>query len=656
MVMAIGLCILLFFVYVVRRRSVTSVTEPEIETLTEQTFDKTPSSSDYDTGKAVKNAESLIEFLRIKSEKPRIKKEMFNLNNVLNELAGSLAVQCKGSDLELVFDIEKDVPKYLLGDPLQLGNILFNLSKNMITQEKQPEILIKVRRSSSAAHDTEIRFEVSNRELAFSATEKKILLEPEDEALSSEERGIGFYIAKVLISLMQGRVALHYDAENGTVVTVTLPFEIYKRNELRKYRLPSKSLTEKKVFLVESSTVSAEAIKKMLQYFKYRVVMVSAKHLQKQIPNLSRYDIAIFDEKVFNAALQTYIKELREEKDIKVVLLSSVFSEEVHTWPKSIVDVVAKKPFSQERIFEVILDLYGEADTCSEVPMDKALKRDEKRLVHRDLFEDRAEVSMESFSDFSGTSVLIVEDNRINQKILTNVLGRSGIALDVACNGQEAVDMTIGAGKTYDLVLMDINMPVMDGYSATAILREDPLYETIPIVALSALIMESEVEKMFAKGVSGYLSKPLRVGQLYAAFEFFLGKHTPTEVAEKCTHTAAPKLHGLNTTLGIANSNGSMITYVGILNEFISAYGQSDSTMRSLIDDRKYLQTKILCNDMRQLTKIIGAKKMYDVVDTMYKLFLYENEEMLPKYVESYRRELENLRHSIEKYLKGVEV
>jgi KaiC/GvpD/RAD55 family RecA-like ATPase len=99
-----------------------------------------------------------------------------------------------------------------------------------------------------------------------------------------------------------------------------------------------------------------------------------------------------------------------------------------------------------------------------------------------------------------------------------------------------------------------------------------------------------------------------------------------------------------------------MIAYVGILNEFISAYGKSDSAMRSLIDDRKYAQTKILCNDMRQLSKIIGAKKMYDVVDAMYKLFLYDNEEMLPKYVESYRRELENLRGAIQEYLRGVEV
>jgi CheY-like chemotaxis protein len=453
---------------------------------------------------------------------------------------------------------------------------------------------------------------------------------------------------------MNGEVAMKSNEKSGTVIELVLPFEVYRQNELRKYRLPSRSLIEKKVFLADSSTGSAEAIKKMLQYFKYKVVMVSASHLQRQKPNLSPYDIAIFDEKVLTADLHAHIKKIKEEGRLKVVLLSSVFSTQENQWAEGIVDVVAKKPFSQERIFEVILDLYDSTEKLPDSPVETERKAG-PRQVHRMLFEDRADISMGSFSDFSGTSVLIVDDNKINQKILTNVLGRSGMQLDVASNGQEAIEMTLDAGKVYDLVLMDINMPVMDGYTATATMRKDPAYAAIPIVALTALVMESEVEKMFIKGVSGYLSKPLRVGQLYAAFAFFLKKND-TAVSERKAPPSLPHIQGLNTTLGVANSNGSMIAYVGILNEFISAYGKSDSAMRNLIDDRKYAQTKILCNDMRQLSKIIGAKKMYDVVDTMYKLFLYDNEEMLPKHVESYRRELESLRGAIQEYLKGVEV
>jgi CheY-like chemotaxis protein len=651
---AVSALLLLFVFLWIRNRSNNRHTNNTLDTVKQALLKSNSDTGEYSSGGALENTESLMEFLRIKSAKPRIKKEMFNLNNVFNELEGSLATQFKNSSVELIFDIDRDVPKYLVGDPLQLGNILFNLSKNMIVNGTHAEMSIKVLQHISSKRGNEIVFEMSNRQITFSETECNILLEPENEALSSEERGMGFYIAKVLISLMQGKVEIQSSVKHGTVIHISLPFEIYKKNELRKYRLPSKSLVNKKVFLADSSTASANAIKKMLQYFRYKVVMVSASQVQKQKPNLLLYDIVIFDEKVLNADLLAHIKQIKEESDIKVVLLSSIFSTQENRWEDGVFDVFAKKPFSQERIFEVILDLYDHTVKLPSAPV-KVEKKISRKRIHRELFEDRAEISMNSFRDFSGTSVLIVDDNKINQKILINVLGKSGMQLDIASNGQEAIDMTVGTGKVYDLVLMDINMPVMDGYAATATMRVDPVYATIPIVALTALVMESEVEKMFAKGASGYLSKPLRVGQLYAAFEYFLEK-SENAVSEKKAPPPLQHIQGLNTTLGVANSNGSMIAYIGILNEFISAYGKSDIAMRSLIDDRKYAQTKILCNDMRQLTKIIGAKKMYDVVDTMYKVFLYNNEEMLPKYIEAYRRELESLTDAIQEYLKGVEV
>ncbi len=610
--------------------------------------------SDYAISEKADNTESLIEFLRIKSERPPIQKEMFNLNNVLNELAGSLAAKINTERFELIFDIEKNVPKYLLGDSLQLGNILFNLSKNMISTTVQSELMIKVRKGSSLEHDNEIVFELNNKNISLSEREKEILLDLEDDFFSGEDEEIEFYMAKVLITLMQGTLRFKDHMEDGTAIIIAIPLEIYKKNELRKYRLPNKSLTEKKVFLADSSQLSAEAIKNMLQYFKYDV-QISREDLSSQLPDLSPFDIVLLDEKLYNKVLQTYLMQIKEKYHIKIIILSSVFAKEEYVWPKGLVDVVAKKPFSQERIYEVILSLYKDTDTVPILSDTNDIMQTSKYLIHREPFEDRVDISMESFSDFLDTSILIVEDNKINQRILTKVLGRSGIRLDIASNGQEALDMTISRGKVYDLVLMDINMPVMDGYTATAKLREDPLYETIPIVALSALILESEVEKMFAKGVSAYLSKPLRVGQLYVAFEFFLGKKQSSKMGNNLVNNL-PELYGLDTTLGLANSDGSIITYIGILNEFISAYGKSDRLIRDLINDRKYFQAKILCSDMRQLSKVIGAKKMYDVADIMYKLFIYDNREMLPKYIESYRRELEKLQESIEKYLKGVEV
>ncbi|NKQ40370.1 MAG: response regulator [Sulfurovum sp.] len=625
-----------------------SANDFEVQTL----LDERSSALKENENESFGGVESLLEFLRFKSEKPTIEQNKFNLNNVLNELAGSLGEYFKGADIELVFDTDNNVPKNLLGDPLQLGNVLFSLTKGMIDRKSETEIRVSVKEHRSFKFTEGIIFEISNKEINLSKKERDLLLMTNDDAISKEERGMEFYLAKELVSLMNGEISIKSNTISGTEVVVSIPLKAYDPNKKRKYRLPSKEMVGKKVFLVDSHESSALAIKKMFQYFRYEVEAVSAVDFRKKKPNLSFYDIIIFDEKMLDIHLHSYINQIKKQEKIKVILLSSVFSTQDNAWADGIVDSVAKKPFSQERIFEIIVDLYGRTNDHTPMLADSEGKQENDRLVHRELFEDIPDISMSSFIDFAEKSVLIVDDNKINQKILINVLGRSKMHLDIASNGQEAVDLTAREGNKYDIILMDINMPIMDGYTATSVIREDAKYYSVPIVALTALVLDSEVEKMFAKGVSGYLSKPLKVGQLYAALDFFLAKNIKKQIDDKSC--SAPRhIYGLNTIQGTAHCNGNIIAYVGILNEFVTAYGESDVVVRHLTDDHKYAQIKILCNDMRRLTKIIGAYKMHEVADKMYKLFLYGNEEMIPKYVEAYRRELGRLKVSIREYLEG---
>lgn len=130
-------------------------------------------------------------------------------------------------------------------------------------------------------------------------------------------------------------------------------------------------------------------------------------------------------------------------------------------------------------------------------------------------------VSRDSFKDFAGKDLLIVEDNLINQKVLLTVLTTSGMNIKVANNGQEALDMVFG-GNHFDLVLMDINMPVMDGFTATQKIREDNRFHQMPIVAFTALNLEDEIMKIFKCGVNAFLAKPLNIGKLYTAMHMFL--------------------------------------------------------------------------------------------------------------------------------------
>jgi CheY-like chemotaxis protein len=175
----------------------------------------------------------------------------------------------------------------------------------------------------------------------------------------------------------------------------------------------------------------------------------------------------------------------------------------------------------------------------------------------------------------------------------------------------------------------------------------------LPIIALTALVLESEITKMFDHGISGYLSKPLRIGKLYTAFEYFLGKTERVQERPENNVEKVLELDGLDSKQGIVYADGNDALYREVLSEFLSAYGHTDSILRNLVDEQKYAEIKILCSDMRSLTKTIGAYKMHDVSDRMYKLFLYNNQHMIPKYAEEYGRELSKLRTSIQAYIRG---
>ena len=606
-----------------------------------------------------KNSESLLEYLRLKSQKTDIRQNKFNLNNVLNELSGVLSRDFSGSGVELVFNIDNNVSKSLIGDSLQIGKILTSLIRALMQNDLSTEIELKISETASMGTSKRLLFRIIDTKVHLSEEEIGAFSIPYYDETLKKYIKLEFFVTKEIVSLMGGALDIKSDEKEGTVMTLNVPFKCQEKEERRKYRLPSEKLLGKKVFLMDSSYTSALAIKKMLSYFRYEVQILTVEHfLGGEVGALSPGDMVIFDEELLSEQFIARIQKLKQHNGIKVVLLSSIFrsSEEVDRHGTlDVVDAMADKPFSQERVFEMILDVERasarEKSTASLGAIQGQSKMDVGK-VHRSLFEKISDITPERFSDFSGHSLLVVDDNRINQKILQHVLAKSGMKISVANDGKEAVNTVLNGTAHFDMVLMDINMPIMDGYTATAMIRKEEAYRKMPIVALTTLISGSEIEKMFAHGISGYMSKPLEVGRLYSAFDYFLKRstqvHAPIEREEKIIQ----RFDGLDTVQGIRYANGNAVVYMEILKEFMSVYGQSPQMMRNLADDRNYAQMKILCGDMRSLSSAIGASKVHTVADEIYKLFLYGNEQRVPQYIEAYRREFEKLAYAIEMYLK----
>ena len=594
----------------------------------------------------------LIDFLRLKSRKVEIINEEFNLNNVLNEVSGTVCSHYKGSQVELIFDIDNDVPRRLVGDSLHLGQILHNLLENRLSLLSNEELKLEINIYNTFDDKVELQLQLIDTGEGMTQEEVNSLFMPYYDEVNCKYVGLGLFVAHELVTMMNGELNIHSHIGKGTSFTLTLPFDTVEISNKRKYRLPEKILTDKKVLIVDSNFNSALAIKKMFSYFKHDVKVLSYEKFVESMPKLTSYDIVVLSEELLNIRTVEYLQQIKGEKELKVVSLSSLLHNTPDSNENDIVDRRMFKPLNQERIFEMIINMYEL--NVSSVVKDVNYGVLKAKTYKSTILETKA-IKQQNFSVFKGHKLLIVEDNVINQKVLTNILNQSEMHISLANNGLDAVKLIEEKGKdAFDLVLMDINMPVMDGYTATQKIRYDKQFDTLPIVAFTALVLDSEIEKMFHCGINAFLAKPLNIGKLYTALSMFL-LDKPNKDDEKGTDTVhSGKIYaGLVVDKGIAHAANSEALYMEVLKEFSEAYGESDKVFEKLVHEHRYAQLKMLCLDMKGLSGTIGAKEMNIHISEVQKLLLYNKQDQLPGFITIYRKELKRLISSIDLYLKA---
>lgn len=269
--------------------------------------------------------------------------------------------------------------------------------------------------------------------------------------------------------------------------------------------------------------------------------------------------------------------------------------------------------------------------------------------ICRESIKETENINPADFIIFKGSKLLIVEDNFINQKILLSTLKKSGIEILVANNGQEALDFIFTEKKIFDLILMDINMPVMDGYTATQKIREDQKLDSIPIITITAFsdsAPRKEIRKMFELGINAYLTKPLNIGQLYTALKMYLANND-----RQISLLESVKIDGLDIKHGIAMADDNEKGYKQSLREFVLLYKNMIQTMPKWINEGKSDRILFTCTNMGDVLKYIGAYDLADIVFRMKKIYIYNTEHRIEEFKEVFPEKLEKLIYAIEKYL-----
>ncbi len=436
----------------------------------------------------------ILDFSKIEAGKLSIEQIEFNINSVLDSVSTMIDFKAYEKNIELIFDIDKSVPTLIRGDSLRLTQVLINLMSNAVKFTEKGEVVLSIKRLKSVEEKQFLEFRVSDTGIGLKEEQVATIFQGFTQADTTTSRkyggtGLGLMISKQLVELMGGSIGVVSQYNKGSEFYFTIETEVIEENS---YNLPQKSLDKKKVLIIDKNTKSKDALQRMLYYFGYETLeSTTTKDLENHVKNQD-FDILFIDKSL---ALECELKITAKECNAKVVVMhhsTEVFSENSIKELKVDADIV--KPFNHQNIFSTMLKLYGE----DRIITDKSNKF----------------ISKKSLVTLKGSHVLIAEDNKINQTIIVALLEDTGITLTIANNGQEVLDK-IEDIESVDMIFMDIEMPIMNGYETVKILRKNQNYESTPIIALSGNVTLKDKAEAKKAGMDNHLGKPMDVNLFY---------------------------------------------------------------------------------------------------------------------------------------------
>ena len=448
----------------------------------------------------------ILDFSKLEAGKVQLESIDFDLGNLVNDIFNMAKIRFKDPGINTYIDWDAKVPQWVKGDPTRIRQILLNFLNNAAKFTHEGEIGVIIRLEKTNAHGPIINFCVKDSGIGIPENKKHVLFESFSQVDSSTTRryggtGLGLAICKKLVDAMKGRVWFESQEGKGSQFFFTLPFETGTSLVQQPIEPLSKSqLMNKLVLCVDDHQASLEIVSRYCQEIGLKVIQVSSAtkallELDKlsaanTLPDLILSDVRMPDMNGYMLAEK--IRSQAKFNKIKIVAVTSdariggaVFAQEKGF------NAYLPKPVIRNDLIKIISTVLGD-----------------RRLVSAPIITRHVATEI----GLKGVKVLVVDDVPSNQQLMKAYLEMFGCVTELANNGQEAIDK-IKAGGSYDICLMDVQMPVMDGIEATKIIRTQ-ISKELPIVALTAAVMKEDVERTKAAGMNGFLVKPLEINLL----------------------------------------------------------------------------------------------------------------------------------------------
>jgi len=502
----------------------------------------TPQQLDY-LSKIKSSAHSLLgiindilDFSKIEAGKIEIEHIDFTLDSVLDSLSNVITLKAEEKGLELVFFVAPNVPRFLVGDPLRLGQVLINLGNNAIKFTESGVITIAVNAEEIVGDNAQVllRFSVKDTGIGLTDNQMEHLFKSFSQADSSTTRvyggtGLGLAISKRLVEMMSGDISVTSRPGLGSEFSFTAKFG--RQNDCRAWNKTGAELRGRHVLVVDDNPTARKVLDAMLQEFDLRTVCAASG--EEAIHQLSQaqkkndpFDLVLMDWQMPGMDGIEAIRHIRYSDAftrIPIMIMVTAYGREelLSRTQENDLDGFLLKPINPCVLFDTLTDAIAHKEGSEIVSPEKI------NILHSETIESFSHVEPSPCS-LKGR-VLLAEDNAINQQVAQEMLEGLGLSVSIACNGREAVEM---AGlESYDLVLMDIQMPEMDGYRATGEIRKIEGSGELPIIAMTAHAMRGDREKCLEAGMNDHLAKPIDFDALRKTLARWLAKDDEERVA-----------------------------------------------------------------------------------------------------------------------------
>ena len=546
----------------------------------------------------------ILDFSKIEAGKLDIEETDFKLEDVITSVTTVTGQKAHEKGLEFLIEIPRTVPQRLIGDPLRLGQILTNLVNNAIKFTERGEVRIKAETVAESLGKCKLKFSVVDTGLGMTKEQTARLFQPFTQADMSTTRkhggtGLGLTICKRLVELMDGEIWTESEPGAGSTFSFTVSLGLGEEKTVSK--IVPERLPELNVLVVDDNSAAREIIQDALSDIVARVEGASsgleAVKKVKKGDGGKPYDIIFMDWRMPGMDGLQAARTIKSDETIEhqpaIVMVTAFGREEVREEAEQLhLDGFLLKPITKSMLVDSLVTIFAG-------PEDESSKT----------------MGPEDTVRFPDLRVLLTEDNEINQQIAVELLEAAGAKVDVANHGGEAIKKLFQGGPSeYDLVLMDLQMPEMDGYQATTRIRADSRFAQLPIIAMTAHATLEERQRCLEIGMNDHVSKPIDPAVLYQTISRFF-EPAPGSNSQQITKSSKsdgdlPAMEGLDTKDGLSRVGGNHNLYLKLLRQFVEQQGPASTEIKQAIAAKNYNLAERIAHTVKGVAGSLGAREV----------------------------------------------